>query len=164
MPLKDEKEYKDRKDELVKKNNWYRFEKLKLPKEGYWHALYFENPQERIQLFTYFGQHYTFKMKDLFDAMNASDIRRVHSWTEEGKTTLPTKSNSFKNLGPEADTEVDKMLRDMGEVYEDYINRIHWTDYDDILNEDNLDELKGIIKNKEHLDEVLKKAKELKGN
>jgi len=163
----------------LERYRWYSLE-MKIPRNGPCHAIFASN-NDKIELFTCFGKHYSFSPNELFDQLskgkqkkdeNSNDDRltegwkELNPWTEAGKTVNPTKSTSIRNIGPAPDSDVDEMLRLLHESgagpYEDYINSMdEFSEYKEIYDDKNLDKLKAIIKNKEHLDTIIAKAKEL---
>ena len=83
----------------LKKEKWIVL-KRKLPKKSAYFALYLGN--DIVHLFRYNGKHYTIKIDDIISATKEAenDDRLTLSWTEQGKTTVPSKSLSIKNIGP----------------------------------------------------------------
>ena len=151
---------------------WYKTN-IKLPKQGkknrngknynfqYYHALYDEEA-EIIHLFNYYGKHWKMETNQLFTALKKAKDAHMHPWTEQGKTTIPTRSKSIENIGPAEDSEVDEMLRSLGDEYEKFVNRIHINDCKDMIDEENYEYLIEIVGNKKQVDVMIAKAKEIK--
>lgn len=152
---------------------WYRFQSITLPfnQKGFMHAIYAENHNKGayIELFNYFGKHISFPIALLLDAIKKgprvnydgiSDMNRP--WTEYPKTVNPTKSTSIRNLGPAMDSEVDEMLRDLGEPYEDFINCVDdFIEYHEVYDEKNLKQLQTVITIESYLEVIIAEAKRL---
>ena len=104
----------------LKKEKWIVL-KRRLPKKSAYFALYLGN--DIVHLFRYNGKHYTIEIDDIISATKEAenDDRLTLSWTEQGKTTVPSKSMSVKNKGPKI-TEDDSNSDDDDEDEDDKPN------------------------------------------
>ena len=150
------------------KPNWWFEVYLRLPLKDHFHAIYPENNRtETIHLFSYSGKYYKIKMKDIKSKLKAGQFHELHSWTEAGKTVLPTKSKSVKNIGPKKGTPIEEMLKvledEMDGDYEDYNDGFKQIGYTELLQIIQAPDgtLKAFIDNDHHIRVIIDKALKL---
>eukprot|EP01084_Bolivina_argentea_P038288 70797_1 len=141
---------------------WYEIY-LRLPKKTHYHAVYPDNNKVNIlHLFSYDGIYYTIEMKDIINKIINGECVPLHKWTEAGKTVLPTKSTSIRNVGPKIGNikRVEDILEELD--LDDYIKVFKEKGYIECKHVvDNADALKDIVEKEEELKAIIAKAKEV---
>mmetsp|Transcript_46084 Transcript_46084/g.73841 ORF Transcript_46084/g.73841 Transcript_46084/m.73841 type:complete len:273 (-) Transcript_46084:169-987(-) len=99
----------------LEKATWYELRTVRLPHKGNFHAVYTGQGKRKskvVHLFSYQGEYLQMDMAQILKAVQTGlatgELVRRHEWNICGKTVLPTRSYSIKNMVPKGvDEEVD---------------------------------------------------------
>jgi len=77
---------------------WYEW-KQRLPRKSGYFAVY-QQRKDMVHVFSYHGEHYALSMNVIVKAVESKQCTHITSWAIGGKTMVPIKTTSIKNLGP----------------------------------------------------------------